>query len=114
MDKNLDRTQLPGLVSDDVKIKENGRKDSGSTITINMKSHNGIRGLCALWVVLFHNFLLGSYGDKIRLNGSVAITIFFILSGFALSAIHGKSDENSINKTNLLVYYSNIVQIGSN
>jgi len=39
---------------------------------------------------------MGSYGDKIHLNGSVAMPIFFILSGFSLSVIYGEN----LNKTN--------------
>jgi len=63
--------------------------------TFDLQSHTGLRGLCALWVVLFHNFLWGSYGNIINLYASVAMPIFFILSGFSLSIFYGSKINNN-------------------
>lgn len=63
-------------------------------LSVDMESHTGLRGLCALWVMLFHAFLFGSYGNAINLNGSVAMPIFFILSGFSLGVVYGGSNND--------------------
>ena len=58
-----------------------------------LESHSGLRGLCALWVCLYHNVRYGSYGDKLVLNGGVAMPIFFMLSGYSLSVTYGTKDN---------------------
>ena len=68
-------------------------------INVDLESHLGLRGLCALWVLLFHNFNLGSHGNVINLNGSTAMPIFFILSGFSLSAIYRPINDKEFKKS---------------
>lgn len=58
-----------------------------------MKSHEGLRGLCCLWVLLFHCVEFTSKRTLIHLNGSVAMTVFFLLSGFSLGAVHGPKEN---------------------
>merc|ERR1719491_2583259 len=60
---------------------------------VNMKSHEGLRGLCCLWVLLFHCVEFTSKRTLIHLNGSVAMTVFFLLSGFSLGAVHGPKEN---------------------
>ena len=81
-------------------LNRNDRKELHNACTVDLESHNGLRGLCALWVVFFHNFHLGSYGDIIMLNGSVAMPIFFILSGFSLSVTYGSHNLEDFDKNN--------------
>jgi len=55
---------------------------------VNMDSHNGLRGIFAVMVMVFHNF---HYAEtNINLQGSAVMTLFFLLSGFSLSAVYGK------------------------
>jgi hypothetical protein len=49
---------------------------------VDTNSHVGLRGVAALWVMLFHSFL---YSDiSIDLQGSTLMPLFFVLSGFSL------------------------------
>lgn len=56
---------------------------------VDMQSHNGLRGWAALWIVLFHACRLTAYGRRINLNGSAAMSLFFLLSGFPQAVIYG-------------------------
>jgi len=72
------------------------------SVLLDMESHNGLRGFCCLWVLIFHSVNFGSYGNIVDLNGSVAMPIFFILSGFSLGVVYGKKD-----KVDKLTFYRN-------
>jgi peptidoglycan/LPS O-acetylase OafA/YrhL len=50
---------------------------------IDMLSHNGIRGIAAVWIVVFH--CLNTNRSKIDLQGSTLMPLFFLLSGFSLT-----------------------------
>jgi len=75
--------------------ESNDKRNESATRTffVNMESHNGLRGLCTLWIMLFHCLIYGSYGDYINLMGSTIMPIFFLLSGFSLTIIYGKREN---------------------
>lgn len=54
-------------------------------VQLDMKDLDGLRGVAAIWIVLFHSFLYSSLGF-INLQGSTLMPLFFLLSGFALTA----------------------------
>ena len=68
----------------------------------NIQTLTGLRGVAAIWVVLFHvcfgeadGYLPGFYekiqwgfGKNIILHGVYAVDIFFVLSGFILTYVH--------------------------
>ena len=71
---------------------------------VKMQAHNGLRGLCAIWVVLFHIFaghlrlnamLAKGYGGEwhfmcLDIQGCAIMPLFFLLSGFSLTVVNGK------------------------
>lgn len=50
---------------------------------------DGLRGIAALWITLYHSFLF-SKASNVRLAGSILIPFFFVLSGFSLGITEGK------------------------
>ena len=50
---------------------------------INTLDHDGLRGICAVWIMLYHCFLFSTL--KINLLGSTQLPLYFILSGFSLT-----------------------------
>ena len=55
--------------------------------TVNMESHNGLRGVAAVWVVLFHGIIYSKHSFDIQ--GSSLMPLFYMLSGFALAVVYG-------------------------
>lgn len=55
-----------------------------------MPALTGLRGVAALWVVLFHLFWPGV--DPITRAGYLGVDIFFILSGFVLSHVYFRKE----------------------
>lgn len=51
-------------------------------------AHTGLRGLLALWLVLFHSLF---YSAGWNLHGSALMPVFFLLSGYSLAASHGSA-----------------------
>jgi len=76
----------------------------------NIQTLTGLRGVAAIWVVLFHvcfgepdGYLPGFYekiqwgfGKNIILHGVYAVDIFFILSGFILTYVHRHEFEGRL------------------
>jgi len=68
---------------------------------VDMRAHGGLRGLSAVWVVLFH-ILAGrlremvAYGHGewrfmvLDIQGCAIMPLFFVLSGFSLAVVYGK------------------------
>ncbi|HCN9228562.1 TPA: acyltransferase [Escherichia coli] len=56
-----------------------------------IKSLTGIRGIAALYVVLYH-----TVGSIIFHNGYLAVDLFFILSGFIMCVVYNDSFNDSI------------------
>lgn len=54
-----------------------------STSSINLQDHNGLRGISAVWIVVFHCFWFAKY--SVDLQGSTMMPLFFLLSGFSLT-----------------------------
>lgn len=52
---------------------------------VDMAAHNGLRGVLAAWVMLFHCSLYSDY--PLDLQGSSAMPFFFLLSGSALPPV---------------------------
>ena len=73
-------------------------------LSVNMNSHNGLRGLCSVWIMMYH-FLKMSIGFDIL--GNIAMPIFFILSGFSLSVVYGASVEGKSYFLNIAEFYRN-------
>jgi peptidoglycan/LPS O-acetylase OafA/YrhL len=63
---------------------------------MEIKSLTGIRGIAALYVVIFHlverNF--GGHLDDFLTNGYLSVDFFFILSGFIMSMVHNEFSTN--------------------
>lgn len=66
------------------KKREQGK---GSSIP-DMDSHNGLRGVAAVWVVLFH--LCSGPPYQFDFLGTTLMPLFFILSGFSLAVVYGQ------------------------
>lgn len=56
-----------------------------------MPALTGLRGVAAIWVVLFHLFWPGV--DPLTRAGYLGVDIFFILSGFVLSHVYLRKEE---------------------
>lgn len=54
-----------------------------------MDAHNGLRGVAALWVVVYHCLLYSLV--NVNLLGSTLMPLFFSLSGFSLAVVYGRS-----------------------
>ena len=57
-------------------------------------SHTGLRGLAALYVVVFHTLLTDKFPEKNAFHyffsfGVYSVDLFFILSGFILNWVYG-------------------------
>lgn len=88
---------------------ESGRpadqRPARSRVQVDMSAHNGLRGMCAIWVVLFHIFAGriremhecrytedGTCYDKkviLDLQGCTIMPLFYVLSGFSLAVVYG-------------------------
>jgi peptidoglycan/LPS O-acetylase OafA/YrhL len=64
-------------------IPNAGHVKHGKNARIEMKDHGGLRGLAAVWVVIFHCMYYSTY--PIDLLGSTLMPLFFLLSGFSLT-----------------------------
>jgi peptidoglycan/LPS O-acetylase OafA/YrhL len=65
-----------------------------SEISVDMRSHEGIRGYTAVWVMLFHCFVFSKF--SIDLQGSSLMPLFFLLSGFSLTVVYGSRKSEKI------------------
>jgi hypothetical protein len=59
---------------------ETGRPKVG----VDMKDHDGIRGVAAVWIVIFHSFYYSRL-KNVNLQGSTLMPLFFLLSGFSIA-----------------------------
>lgn len=78
----------------------------------NMKQHNGLRGLLAIHVAIFH------YIMPIHTYGNVHMPFFFLLSGFSLSVLYGKREsqtrsflQNRMARCLPIYYLSNVLAV---
>lgn len=53
----------------------------------NIVVFDGLRGVLAIWVVIFHIFSISGYKVPSTLDGQHAVTVFFILSGFVIAKL---------------------------
>jgi peptidoglycan/LPS O-acetylase OafA/YrhL len=60
--------------------------------TGNLPALTGLRGVAAVWVLLFHVFKFQSVGLQIADQGYAGVDIFFLLSGFILSHVYMRSE----------------------
>lgn len=72
-----------------------------------IKSLTGLRGIAALWVVIFHYFY---YIDTILIKtlirkGYLAVDIFFVLSAFVLTIAYQNKFKNAIHYNELINFY---------
>ena len=82
---------------------------------VNMDAHEGLRGIAALWIMLFHCFVYSTY--PIDFMGSSLMPLFFILSGFTLTICYHKlnpTEHEIVNdkaladpKNSILSFYNN-------
>lgn len=68
-----------------------------------IKSLTGIRGIAAVYVILYH---IMHYSTKIQFikNGYIAVDLFFVLSGFIMTYTYKKQFIQSLSATNYLVF----------
>ncbi|CAE7458952.1 mok14 [Symbiodinium sp. CCMP2456] len=62
---------------------------------VDTSAHDGIRGMCCIWVILFHLMagriqFFHNYQISIDLQGCAIMPIFFLLSGFVLVMVYGQ------------------------
>lgn len=66
-----------------------------------IRSLTGLRGVAALYVVIFHALIFPSSAQNplatFLNNGYLAVDLFFILSGFVMGMVHGQDFENGFN-----------------
>ena len=55
--------------------------------TVDTASLDGLRGVAAVWVMVFHCFIYSPF--PIDLQGSSIMPLFFLLSGFSLMLAYG-------------------------
>lgn len=60
-------------------------------------AHTGMRGLLAIWIVIFHCLL---YSVGWNLQGSALMPLFFLLSGYSLAIGYGRANDSSPRKDN--------------
>lgn len=92
---------------DNAKVTHTGMFDPSNHITapkeprsstlrplpVDMQSHGGLRGVAAVWIVIFHCFGDPRYhaGWVVALQGSSLMPLFFMLSGFSLAVTYGRT-----------------------
>ena len=82
-------------------------------------SLTGLRGIAAIWVLLFHiHFIAGEYGRQIHFLGEqivsagwVGVDMFFILSGFMLMNVHAGQFRSPSLKLLTAFYVSRAVRV---
>ncbi len=73
---------------------------------VNMNAHNGLRGISAVWVMVFHCFFFSH--RPWDLQGSSIMPLFFMLSGFSMAVAYRDScDVNTQKFSGILAYYQN-------
>ena len=80
---------------EDIPIKEQGARPPPQVTTRApglVAAHTGMRGLLALWIVIFHSLF---YSVGWNLHGSALIPLFFLLSGYSLAIGYGKNKYKS-------------------
>ena len=55
---------------------------------VDMKAHNGFRGLLSLHIAIFHYFLWNK-DKRFGIGGSAIMPLFFLLSGYTLGVVYG-------------------------
>lgn len=66
-----------------------------------MYAYGGLRGVAAVWVCVFHLTLESSLRWDIQ--GNSIMPLFFILSGFTLTAIHGRKPFKMKHRANIIL-----------
>ncbi|HAW3413237.1 TPA: acyltransferase [Escherichia coli] len=68
-----------------------------------IKSLTGIRGVAAVYVILYH---IMHYSTKIQFikNGYIAVDLFFVLSGFIMTYTYKKQFIQSVSPANFLIF----------
>jgi peptidoglycan/LPS O-acetylase OafA/YrhL len=68
--------------------------DQGSSRTqagsVLVKSHTGMRGLLAAYIMLFHALM---FSTGWNLHGSALLPVFFLLAGYSLAIVYGKQQS---------------------
>lgn len=80
---------------EDIPIKEQGARPPPQVTTRApglVAAHTGMRGLLALWIVIFHSLF---YSVGWNLHGSALMPLFFLLSGYSLAIGYGKNKYKS-------------------
>jgi peptidoglycan/LPS O-acetylase OafA/YrhL len=72
---------------------------------VDMAAHNGLRGVLACWVMLFHCVLYSDY--PLDLQGSSLMPFFFLLSGFTLAVVYGAKTGDDGQFTDKKSYFQN-------
>lgn len=55
-----------------------------SKVGVDMKDHDGLRGVAAVWIVIHHSFFYSRL-PNINFQGSTLMPLFFLLSGFSMA-----------------------------
>eukprot|EP01038_Epipyxis_sp_PR26KG_P015709 gene15709-21263_t len=70
-------------------------------VEVDMIDHNGLRGIAAVWIVVFHCIIYSVLGGNWDFQGSTLMPLFFLLSGYSLAiGYHSRIDyaNGSIHK----------------
>lgn len=74
-----------------------------TSVKNEIKSLTGIRGIFAVYVMLFHINPFAS-SSSLLANGYISVDLFFILSGFILSFVYEKKFKNGANDFDYIIY----------
>ncbi len=66
-------------------------------MSIDLTNHGGLRGFCAIWIMLFHYILYSTF--PIDFQGSSFMPLYFLLSGFSL--VIGYEPKQPLNQDNI-------------
>lgn len=59
-----------------------------AAVQVNMDALTGLRGVCAIWIMVFHCLFFSKLGWDIE--GSAVMPLFLMLSGFTLAIVYGR------------------------
>eukprot|EP01031_Cornospumella_fuschlensis_P040767 gene40767-49716_t len=77
-----------------------------SQFMVDLEGHRGLRGLLAVWIMIFHCVLYTK--TPVDLQGSSLMPMFIMLSGFSLTVAYG--EENHVERQEFNVGYCEVEQ----
>lgn len=89
---------------------ETNSSDSHNS-SVSMTSHDGLRGCCAIWIMLFHCVIYSKV--PINFQGSSIMPLFFLLSGYSLTVSYSKQFKASTDYASYQIQFNSSNLIAS-